>query len=131
MPSKYSSMTIKQYNGTEATFYIQCKGNHSGRPLRNPIPNCFAVFTDIHNAFEIAYAAYVSKHYHRHIKGSVIPYVRIADVEEVLGMFIDRIDERNEQRLAQIERIDNAIEVAKKQLILLEQAKISIARKLI
>jgi uncharacterized radical SAM superfamily Fe-S cluster-containing enzyme len=124
-------MTIKQYNGTDATFYIQCKGSHSGRPLRTPIPNCFAVFTDIHNAFEIAYAAYVSKHYHRHLKGSVIPYLRIADVEEVLGMFIDKIDEQNTQRLEQIERIDNAIEAAKKQLTLLEQAKILIARRLI
>lgn len=89
------------------------------------------MFTDIHSAFEIAYAAYVSKHYHRHLKGTVIPYVRISDVQEVLGMFIDRIDERNEQRLTEIERIDNAIEATKKQLILLEQAKISIATKLI
>ena len=124
-------MTIKQYNGTEATFYIQCKGEHSGRPLRNAIPNCFAVFTDLPNAFEIAYAAFVSKHYHRHLKGSVIPYLRIADVEEVLGMFIDRIDQSNEHRLKQIEDIDRAIEAAKKQLTLLEQAKILTARRLI
>lgn len=124
-------MTIKQYNGTEATFYIQCKGEHSGRPLRNAIPNCFAVFTDLPNAFEIAYAAFVSKHYHRHLKGSVIPYVRISDVEEVLGMFIDRIDQSNEHRLKQIEDIDRAIEAAKKQLTLLEQAKILTARRLI
>ena len=124
-------MTIKQYNGTEATFYIQCKGEHSGRPLRNAIPNCFAVFTDLPNAFEIAYAAYVSKHYHRHLKGSVIPYVRVSDVEEVLGMFIDRIHQSNEHRLRQIEDIDRAIEAAKKQLTLLEQAKILTALRLI
>jgi len=124
-------MTIKQYNGTEATFYIQCKGEHSGRPLRNAIPNCFAVFTDLPNAFQIAYAAFVSKNYHRHLKGSVIPFLRIADVEEVLGMFIDRIDQSNEHRLKQIEDIDRAIEAAKKQLTLLEQAKILTARRLI
>lgn len=46
-------------------------------------------------------------------------------------MFIDRIDQSNEHRLKQIEDIDRAIEAAKKQLTLLEQAKILTARRLI
>jgi hypothetical protein len=124
-------MTIKQYNGTPATFYIQCKGEHSGRPLKNPIPNCFSIFTDIPNAYEIAYAAFVSKHYHRHIKGSCVPYIRIADAKEVLSLFMGKIDERKQKSLNQIEQIDTAIISIKNQLALLEQMKVATARNFV
>lgn len=124
-------MTIKQYNGTPATFYIQCKGEHSGRPLKNPIPNCFSVFTDIPNAYEIAYAAFVSKYYHRHIKGTCVPYIRIADAKEVLSLFISKVDERKQKSLKEIKQIDEAIKNMKKQIYLLEQLKLAKARNFV
>jgi hypothetical protein len=120
-------MTIKQYNGTTADFYIQCKGDHSGRPLKTPIPNCFSVFTDIPNAYEIAYAAFVSKSYYRHIKGSCVPFIRIADANEVLSLFISKTTEQNRTNLAKIEKLDAMIGKAKEQLQLLEDMKMSIA----
>lgn len=124
-------MTIKQYNGTPATFYIQCKGLHSGKPLKQPIPNCFSVITDTPNAFELAYAAFISKHYSRHIKGSVVPYIRIADAKEVLSYFLPKLNEQSRKSLKKLEQIDQAIINTKNQLALLEQMKVSTARFLL
>lgn len=124
-------MTIKQYNGQQANFYIQCKGEHSGKPLKKPIPNCFAVFTDIENAYEIAYAAYVSKVYTQYIKGSVIPFIRVSDAKEVLSHFNAKINNYKRSNLDKIKQIDIAILKVKKQLELLEQSKIVVARSLI
>jgi hypothetical protein len=122
-----SNMTIKQYNGQDANFYIQCKGEHSGRPLRKAIPNCFAIFTDISNAYEIAYAAFISKSYYRHIKGTCVPYIRIADAKEVLSLFISKTTEQKTANLKKIEQIDLAINKAEEQLKLLKQMKVAIA----
>jgi hypothetical protein len=124
-------MKIKQYNGKhQADFYIQCKGLHSGRPLRNPIPNCFSIFTEQQNAFELAYAAYVSKSYNQFISGSVIPFIRISDCKKVLSAFINILDENVEGNLKKIEQIDKRIKNVEDQIRLLHQMKIAIARKL-
>jgi uncharacterized radical SAM superfamily Fe-S cluster-containing enzyme len=116
-------MTIKQYNGQEATFYIQCKGLHSGRPLKKPIPNCFAVFTDIPNAFELAYAVFTARKYEIYIKGSVIPFIRLSDAKEVLSKFANKSTYRIESNLKQIELIDKQIINLKKQIENLEHLK--------
>jgi hypothetical protein len=124
-------MTIKQYNGQQATFYIQCKGEHSGRPLRKAIPNCFAIFTDIPNAFELAYAAFISKSYHRYLKGSCQPYIRIADAKEILSYSLSKVTDQKRENLKKIEQIDNAIIKLKEQLRLLEQIKIGTAQSIV
>lgn len=124
-------MTIKQYNGQQATFYIQCKGEHSGRPLRKPIPNCFAIFTEIPNAFELAYAAFISKSYHRYLKGSCQPYIRIADAKEILSYSLSKVTDQKRENLKKIEQIDIAIIKLKEQLRLLEQIKIGTAQSIV
>ena len=124
-------MEIKQYNGKhKATFYIQCKGLHSGRPLQQPIPNCFSIFTDQQNSFELAYAAYISKSYNPFIGGSVVPFIRIADCKKVLGSFINILDANVESNLKRIEAIDKQIRNVQKQSELLNQMKIAISMNL-
>lgn len=124
-------MNIKQYNGQLADFYIQCKGEHSGRPLKTPIPNCFAIFTEIPNAYEIAYAAFISNSYHKYLKGSCQQFIRIADAKEVLSDCISKITEHKRINLKKIEQIDEAILKAKQQLKLLQDTKVLIAKTVV
>jgi len=67
-------------NGKPANFYIQSHGLNAGRPLRQPIRNCYAVITDCPDAFEIVYCLYQSKVFEQHIIGSVIPFIRVRTV---------------------------------------------------
>lgn len=79
------NVKISQYRkGKTGQFYIQCKGLHSGRPLLFPIPNCFTVETDSPELYQIAYALWVGRYYEPHLKGSVIPYIRLGDAMEVI-----------------------------------------------
>ncbi len=124
-------MKIKQYNGQhQADYYIQCKGLHSGRPLKTPIPNCFSIFTEQQNAYELAYAAYVSKSYYPFIKGSVIPFITISDCKKVLNAFINVLDNKVEKNLTKIEQLDKLIFQQEEKLKLLNQMKIMIARQI-
>ena len=90
---------------------------------KNPIPNCFAVFTDIPNAFELAYAVFTARKYEIYIKGSVIPFIRLSDAKEVLSKFANKSTYRIESNLKQIELIDKQIINLKKQIENLEHLK--------
>lgn len=84
-------MQIKVYNGTtkppienETVFYIQSKGNYSGRPLKQPIPNCWEVRTFRSIDFEILYIIYESKILSVFLIGSVIPFLRLCDYKNII-----------------------------------------------
>lgn len=77
--------TLTTYKGQPAPFYIQSRGAHTGRPLRTPIPNCWAVTTDRPDLFALAEAVYRSNAYARLLRGSVIPFLTIAQATEILG----------------------------------------------
>lgn len=69
-------------------YFIQCKGNHSGKPLRQPIPNCFVA--SCCNQEELDYwtaitnALFLSKRFELLIIGSVIPFIRLRETEQLL-----------------------------------------------
>jgi hypothetical protein len=77
MPFKLRTYTGSQADGQ---FYIQSKGLHAGRPLKNPIRNCFVVYTDDELLFEKVYSLYVGKYFEYYIHGSVVPFICIDDV---------------------------------------------------
>ena len=79
-----TTFKIEKYRGQNADFYIQSHGNNAGRPLKKPIRNCFAVFTDKKNAFEIVNCLFISKAFEYYITGSVIPFVRIIEIRKFL-----------------------------------------------
>jgi hypothetical protein len=121
---------IKTYNGQEATFYIQAKGLHSGRPLKNPIPNSFAVTTDIKNAYEIVYSLWKAKSFYYFIGGSVVPFIRITDVKKIVFAAINKADNYNKKQLEQLNKIDLHIDNLNKQIELLKQMQIGLAIKI-
>jgi len=77
-------------NGTDyADFYIQNKGYNAGKPLKKPVPNCFAVLTD-HNVLLPGYfyymvlAAWQQGAFRPHLQGSVIPFLTIDTFKKVI-----------------------------------------------
>jgi len=123
--------TIKTFNGSQndATFYIQSKGNKAGQPLTQPIPNCFAVYTDVQNAFEIVYALYTAKAFKNFIIGSVIPFIRIDAMKKIVLPAFDRAFDT--KKLNAICAIDQNIANLEKQLELMKQMKQAIAGEVI
>ena len=109
-------MTIlKTYSGQQdADFFIQCKGNHSGRPLKTPIPNCFAVYTDVDHAFEIVYSLYKARRFTRYIIGSVVPFIRKRDLLDIIVPAFKQ--NYNPIRLAGVKAIDIHVQELEKQI---------------
>jgi len=77
--------SLRQYNGKkDATFYIQCKGLHSGKPLMKPIPNCFSVYCADFHLFFLVLALYKGRRFEPLIHGSVVPFIRIKETENLI-----------------------------------------------
>ena len=123
-------MEIKTYNGTKANFYIQSKGLHSGRPLKNPIPNCFAVNTDIENAFEIVYSLWIGKKFQNNIIGSVIPFIRITETKQIVFKALKVAKNYHKGKLKTLELMDKNIENLKRQIKLIKELQYSTAKSL-
>lgn len=108
---------IRQYNGlNKADFYIQCKGLHSGRPLDNPIPNCFGVKSADDLLKEKVYALFVARIFEPIIGGSVIPFIRIYETRHLLNEHLDKFNNVHEKKLIQIRQIDKLMEFQRQQI---------------
>lgn len=68
----------------EHHFFILSKGYNAGKPLVKPCPNCFILWADTQEEkgklFWICYALWKSGTFYRSMVGSVIVFLRIADV---------------------------------------------------
>ncbi|VDH05883.1 DUF6943 family protein [Bergeyella zoohelcum] len=90
-------MKIKRYNGTpteseqnEMIFYIQSHGYNAGKPLRNPISNCWEYRTQRPQDFEILTIVFQSKILKTFIIGSVIPFLRLDDYRKVIAPILEK-----------------------------------------
>jgi hypothetical protein len=123
---------VAQYvPGMEAHFYIQCKGLHSGRPLKKPIPNSFAVKSDIPYFFELVYAAYKSRLFEPHITGSVVPFIRIGSCCEVLTNVFLKTRNCPTEKLLAVKNLDEVVINAQKRVDLLMQLQQALAIELL
>lgn len=121
---------IITYNPSQpdkADFYIQSKGNHSGRPLREPKPNCFAVYTNEPHLFELVYTLYLSRLFEPHIIGSVVPFIRLPDVKNVVADGLERFRPERLKYLKTIREIEKYLQVQKEQMKHYNDLKIAIA----
>ena len=102
--------TLKTYRSSAEvglnTFYILNKGMNSGRPHPKPFVNSFAFIADNPEEMEmfywITFAAWQAKLFHPYIKGSVIPFVTILDVRDV-------INDASKRCIANPERVGNLL----------------------
>ena len=120
---------LKCHQPTEQkpNFYIQSKGEHSGRPLKNPIPNCFSVYTESEHLYSLVYALYIGGKFKPHIGGSVVPFIRLDDAKQIIKQNLSFYS--NTHLFSKIESIDTLKENIRKQLILLDQLQRSLCNK--
>jgi hypothetical protein len=132
-------MIIKVYNGQtvepkeeETVFYIQSKGNNSGRPLKKPIPNCWEVRTLRSVDFEIMYIIFESKILEPFLRGSVIPFLSLRDYKNIIAPIMDNAIQDNKiinEHYLQIRKIEENISHQDKIKALLLQMKKAISNE--
>lgn len=133
-------MQIKVYSGAtaepqenETVFFIQNKGFHAGRPLKEPIPNCWEVRTFRKTDFEILYIIFESKILQTFIIGSVIPYIRLSDYKNIICPILENAIHENRiinEHYLQIRKIETQIEHQDKIKSLMQELKKTISREL-
>jgi hypothetical protein len=73
-----------QYN--KPCLFILNKGLNSGKPQQEPFTNSFVIIfekqEDAENIYFVAYSLWKSKFWHQFLIGSVIPFLRIKDIEK-------------------------------------------------
>ena len=61
--------------------FILNKGLNSGKPQKEPFTNSFVILfeseQDLEDLYFVAYSLWISKFWHRHLVGSVIPFLRL------------------------------------------------------
>lgn len=121
-------ISICTYTGTQkADFYIQSKGNYSGRPLKNPIRNCFAVKTNIPFAYEIVYCLFQARQFEIYIHGTCIPTIRITDVRKVINQSINK--EFCNKKMNTVKKIDELIITELKKIEQLKELQMTLAHE--
>jgi hypothetical protein len=86
------TFSIKTYSTNQSIsqphFYILNKGLNSGRPLDTPCPNCFILSTtsaeDKDFYFWLVFGLWQSKAFHPYLRGSVIPFITIKELQKVI-----------------------------------------------
>ncbi len=70
-------------------FFILNKGMNSGKPLEQPCPNCFtfnaADQAEKDHFFWICFGLWQSKSLHPYLSGSVIPFIHLRDLNQVIS----------------------------------------------
>jgi hypothetical protein len=125
----YRVMYYPNKSNLTPSFYIQVKGLHSGRPLRNPITNCVAVYSDAPYLFELVYLLFKGRKFENCIIGSVVPFIRIDDIKEVVnnGLSFYRPEKMN--LLQKINKIDELLLNYEKQISIFQMAQKAICNE--
>lgn len=70
------------------TFFILCKGENAGKPAVVPWPNSFAVCCNNQQVFDfyfwLVFGLFKAGKFKQRLRGSVIPFVNLNDVKEVI-----------------------------------------------
>ncbi len=113
-----------------ASFYVQAKGNKAGRPLASPIPNCWAVYSDLPHLEQIAYSIYKSRLLDPMRIGSVIPFIRLREYRSVLLMAARLHDAYDPKSFEVLTLIDKKIDLMHQQIQTLARYQAALACKI-
>jgi hypothetical protein len=73
---------------TKPHFFILNKGLNSGKPMKEPCPNCFVITAatedQIQTLFYMCLSLKIGRYFEYYLKGSVIPFITINDCFKVL-----------------------------------------------
>lgn len=111
-------------------FFVLSKGNNAGKPMECPCPNCFVVITNNLQEREyfywLCYGLWVGGFFRPFLCGSVISFLRIAELNQVIRHANSKAALRREALMSSIKILnklsaqhDNLI----KQVQLIKEAK--------
>ena len=109
----------------ENVFFILCKGNNAGKPSLQPWPNSFAVICQ-HIEYKefyfwLVYALHQAGKFKVRHRGSVIPFININDVRDLLREVAPALHD-NWSRLRQLTKTLDALSSLKTSLLQQVQA---------
>lgn len=93
---------IKCYNAATSAapahaFFMLNRGSNSGRPERQPRPNCFVVWGDTPYdsalLFKLVFLLFHAERFKKHLIGSVVLLLRIGDAREVIQAGLNKVPE--------------------------------------
>lgn len=119
-------------------FFVLSKGNNAGKPMESPCPNCFVVITDNVREREyfywLCYGLWVGGFFRPFLSGSVISFLRIAELNQVITHAHSKVALRREALMSSVEILnklsaqhDNLI----KQVQLIKEAKKALMYKVL
>lgn len=126
---RFQLLSYPNSNKTKPSFYIQIKGNNSGRPLKNPIPNCVAVYTDVPYLFEVVFLLFKGRAFEPCIIGSVVPFVRLDDIKKIVSKGLESYSPQKEIYLSNIRKVEQAIDNYSEQIRVLKQLQVACCHK--
>ncbi len=92
-------------------FFILSKGMNSGKPLEHPCPNCFTFNatdqTEKDHYYWICFGLWQSRSFHQHLIGSVIPFIRLHELNQV----ISQASEKAQANLSHFEKTVEALKI--------------------
>lgn len=90
-------------------FFILNKGMNTGKPMKQPCPNCFVIifqcYDDYENMESICKSLWRVKFWHQFLIGSVIPYIRINDFAKNLNLKANEMMTDFEQHKKNVEAL--------------------------
>lgn len=88
-----------QYN--KPCLFLLNKGLNSGKSRKEPFTNSFVIIFEKQEDFEdiyfVAYSLWKSKFWHQFLIGSVIPFLRIKDIEKEFYKRVEKINNEFEE----------------------------------
>jgi hypothetical protein len=133
---------IKTYNPeievTEFHFFILNKGLNSGKPLLEPCPNCFVCTFKTNEEKEqlywLVFGLWQGKIFHQNLLGSVIPYIRLKCLKEVIQLGITKYlsnPEKAKKNISTIHQIEKQRQNIIKQFQLMQQLKLVLIQEVL
>jgi hypothetical protein len=119
-------------------FFIQNKGNNSGKPLKNEIPNCFVFLSESEEEKEFYYsllfALWSSKAFYIFLRGSVIPFIVLHELKNCIRESEVKVNanfQDFQKSISTFRQLEQAEINYKQNLRLIQEAKRLIFRKYI
>lgn len=111
-------------------FFVQCKGENSGRPLRQPIANCWVVTVeqpeDLDRYYYLSYALWLAGGFKIYLRGSVIPFMVIHEYKACMAK-AECVTQSNAERFTEsvenVSRFEVQLQKLRHNLAELQQAK--------
>ncbi|MBX2896848.1 MAG: hypothetical protein KF763_15485 [Cyclobacteriaceae bacterium] len=119
-------------------FFILSKGNNAGKPLDKPCPNCFVVITtcpiEKQRLFWLCFGLWQGGFFHRHLCGSVIPFIRLPELKTILYEARAKAEQRKTEYEKTVHAMNQILHLQQnltQQLQLIQQYKKSLMGKLL